>query len=130
MKFFGAVRQKSLKEKCDTCSIPTCPQFSSTQEVLWNAEGFPLRRFSVLGDKKKSTEDRDITHFIIKVFDTRSLWNTKGFPCNNFRQYETLNFQWKNLYTPCPSPLLSINFSANRNFLQHSTEWLPYEFLR
>ena len=44
--------KKSLKESCDTRSIPTCPQISSTHEVLWNAVGFPLRSVSVLRDKK------------------------------------------------------------------------------
>ena len=37
--FFGIVRQKSLKENCDTRSIPPCPWSFSTPEVLWNAEG-------------------------------------------------------------------------------------------
>ena len=50
------------------------------------------------------------------------------FLYKNFWHYETIIFRWRNLHTLLP-PLIK-NFLANGNFLQHGTEWFPYEDLR
>ena len=92
-------------------------------------ERVPLPNFSALWDKKNSTiENRDITLWSIKYFDTRSSWNTKGFPSTEiFGTVRQKNFDGKSWYSP---PLLSINFFTTGNFLKHSAEGFLYEIFR
>ena len=80
-------------------------KFSETQQ-----RRVPLRDFLVLRDKKISTEDRDITPLSIKFFDTRNLWNTKGFLYEILRHCETKSF-WKKLwYSLTPPPVIHTIF--------------------
>ena len=79
----------------------------------------PLRNVSVLKDKKFSTENRDITLRSINFSNTPNRSKTKGFPYENFRLFDTINFRRKISMFP-PHPFLFINYFATRNFLQHS----------
>ena len=59
-----------------------------------------LWSFSVLWDTKFSEENRDVSLLGIKFFDTPNWWNTKRFPYEMFRHWETKNFRWKLLILP------------------------------
>ena len=80
--------------------------FFDTRSFVKRSRVSPTKFFGT-ARQKKSTEDRDITHFIMIFFGTLSLWNTKGFPYKNFRHYETINFRWKNLATLSLPPLIN-----------------------
>ena len=97
MKFFGAVRQKKFERKLWYSLHPhMSTNFVDTWSFVKRSRVSPTKCFGT-ARQKKSTEDRDVTPFIINFFDTLSLWNTKGFPCKNFRHYETTNFRRKKL---------------------------------
>ena len=80
----------------------------------------PLRNFSVLWDKKISTENRDITLWSIKFFDTRNLWHTEGFPQENFRHCDTKIFYKKSWYSP-----LKHKVFRNRKFSETQHRMVP-----
>ena len=52
--------------------------------------------------QKISTENRDITLWSIKFFDTRNQWHPKGSPYKIFRHCETKNFRRNILILPPP----------------------------
>ena len=92
--------------------------FATGNFVKHSTEGFHQQSFSVLQDKKNSTESRDITLLNIKFFDTRNFVKHSTLPLRNFRHCETKNIRRKILILP-PSPL-SINFFFDtRSFLKH-----------
>ena len=121
--FFGTVRQKKIRRKILILPPPLLihkliryQKFSETQH-----RRVPLRKVSVLWDKKFSTENRDKTLWSIRLFDTRNQWHPKGFPYEICRHCETKNFRQKIVILPSSSPssLLSINFFDTRNFVKH-----------
>ena len=84
----------------------------------------PLRRFSLVWDKKLSTENRDTSSLplIYQTFETRfnvkhtsflhitKIWSAEGFPFESFRYCETTNIRRKvmmpvSLYFPLTSSI-------------------------
>ena len=70
-KIFDTVGRKNSRRKNVIPHPPPVHKTFSIPKFFWNTEGFPLRSFSVLWDKKFSTENRDITLLSRNFFDAR-----------------------------------------------------------
>ena len=102
--FFGTVRQKIFEGKSWYFPFSLIfklfryQKFSETQH-----RRVPLRNVSVLWDKNFSTQNRDITLWSIRFFDTRNHWHPKGFPYKICRHCERKKFRQKFVILPSSS---------------------------
>ena len=93
------------------CETPSYAIFFNP-ELFWNTR-VPLRRFSVLWDKKVSKENRDIPLLAIQIFDKRTFLKTEGIPYEVFRYCEKIIFRhYRN--TQSYAIFLFPNFSEKR----------------
>ena len=66
-------------------------------------------------ETKFSTQNRDITLWSLKSFETRNYWHTDRFPYEVFRHCQTKCFDRKSWSFPPPRPLILI-FFRDQNF--------------
>ena len=109
LRNFSALWDKKFStENLDTPPPPSYPLIFSLPEIFWNTaqKGSPTKFFGTVRQKKfrQKIENRDITLWSIKFFDTRNSWNTKGFPLRKFSELWDKKFSTKNL-DPLPPPL-------------------------
>ena len=79
---FVDVRQKSSDGK--TRHPPSYPYFFFHTRNFLKHKKVPLRNFSVLWNRKFSTQNRDIPLLWLKFFNTRKKWNSQRFPYESF----------------------------------------------
>ena len=66
----------------------------------------PLRKVSVLWDKKYSTENPDNPFYAWKISTAQFFWNTEAHLFEVFHYSETKHFRRKIVILPAPSPLI------------------------
>ena len=100
-------------------------------EIFWSTaqNGSPTKLFATARQKIFNRRSwRNPSYH--KFFQYPKLVKHSRVHYKTFQHYETINFWWKNLDTPPPPQLLSINVFANGTFLQYSREWSPEEIFR
>ena len=127
-KFFGTVRQKVLTENRDISPLLFLSFFETRNFQKHRSERFLYEIFRHC-ETKFSTQNRDITLWSLKSFETRKYWHTDRFPYEVFRHCQTKCFDRKSWSFPPPA-LLFLSFFETRIFQKHRSERFLYEIFR
>ena len=129
------LKQKNFDGKpwCSLASSPhpLLPKLFPYRKFSETRNGFSSKCFSTA--RKKSTENGVTAPSLpslssVKFFDIRKILEHRKVPLRRFSALWDKTFSTEDLDTPLP--LLCINFFANSNFLEHSTEGFHYELFR